>query len=101
MRTMISNGKTSHARLARNTTGAMVEAPTTFFGSIDLDALRLSSSAGQVGSEVVQHLAALLGADVKVRLEIEARIPGGVPEHVLRTVTENARTLKFRTAEFE
>ncbi len=81
--------------------GAIVEAPTTFFGSVDLDALRLSSSASQVGSEVVQHLAALLGADVKVRLEIEAHLPGGVPEHVLRTVTENARTLKFRTAEFE
>jgi hypothetical protein len=75
--------------------------PTTFFGSVDLDTLRLSSSAGQVASEVVQHLAALLGADVKVRLEIEARIATGVPDHVVRTVTENAHTLKFRTAEFE
>jgi hypothetical protein len=75
--------------------------PTTFFGSVDLDTLRLSSSAGQVASEIVQHLAGLLGAEVKVRLEIEAHIPGGVPDHLLRTITENARTLKFRTAEFE
>ena len=28
-------------------------------------------------------------------LEIEAEIPAGAPEHVVRTVTENCRTLKI------
>jgi len=30
-----------------------------------------------------------------VTLEIEAEIPSGAPDHVVRTVTENGRELKF------
>jgi hypothetical protein len=50
---------------------------------------------------VISHLAGLVGASVTVTLEIEAEIPGGAPEHVVRTVTENSRTLKFSTQGFE
>jgi hypothetical protein len=50
---------------------------------------------------VIAHLAGLQGADVSLTLEIEARVPEGVPENVVRTVTENARTLKFSTQGFE
>jgi hypothetical protein len=42
-----------------------------------------------------------MGADVKVTLEIEANIPDGAPEQVVRTVTENSRTLKFEVSGFE
>jgi len=38
---------------------------------------------------------------VKVTLEIEAEIPAGAPDHVIRTVTENGRTLKFSSQGFE
>jgi hypothetical protein len=38
---------------------------------------------------------------VTVTLEIEAHVPAGVPENVVRTVTENSRTLKFDTHGFE
>lgn len=37
----------------------------------------------------------LVGANVKIILEVEAEIPGGAPDHAARTVTENNRTLKF------
>ncbi len=37
----------------------------------------------------------------KVTLEIEATIPDGAPEQVVRTVTENSRTLKFEVSGFE
>jgi hypothetical protein len=30
-----------------------------------------------------------------VTLEIDAEIPEGAPDHVVRAVTENSRTLKF------
>jgi hypothetical protein len=43
----------------------------------------------------------LVGAGVQVTLEIEAEIPTGAPEHVVRTVTENSRTLKFANHGFE
>ena len=37
----------------------------------------------------------LVGSSVRVTLEIEAEIPDGAPGNVVRTVTENSRTLKF------
>jgi len=49
----------------------------------------------------VAHLVGLVGADVKVTLEIEAEMPTGAPDQVVRTVTENSRTLKFTTHGFE
>jgi hypothetical protein len=38
---------------------------------------------------------------VSVTLEIEAALPDGAPEQIVRTVTENCRTLKFETQAFE
>lgn len=75
--------------------------PHRFFGQVDLDPLRVSRDAGQVAEAIVQHLSGLLGAEVKVRLEVEAETPEGVPDDVVRTVTENARTLKFSSHGFE
>ena len=46
-------------------------------------------------------LAGLVGAEVRVTLEIEAEIPSGAPEQVVRTVTENSTTLKFISHGFE
>ena len=42
-----------------------------------------------------------LGAEVTVTLEIEASLPEGASEQLVRTVTENSRTLKFTTQGFE
>jgi hypothetical protein len=50
---------------------------------------------------VIQHLTGLLGAKVKITLEIQADLPDGVPDGVIRTVSENCRTLKFETFGFE
>jgi hypothetical protein len=36
-----------------------------------------------------------------VTLEIEAEIPTGAPENIVRFVTENSRTLKFVSQGFE
>ena len=75
--------------------------PTRFHGSVALDATRAGRDASQVADEVISHLAGLVGADVRVTLEIEAEIPDGAPERVVRTVTENSRTLKFDSHGFE
>jgi hypothetical protein len=47
------------------------------------------------------HLVGLLSANVWVILEIEADIPSGAPDNVVRTVTENSQTLRFTHAGFE
>jgi predicted AAA+ superfamily ATPase len=75
--------------------------PRRFHGSVTLDSTRLGRDAGTVGEEVVQHLSALVGADVEITLEISAKIPDGVPDHVVRTVTENCNTLHFTNYGFE
>jgi len=72
-----------------------------FHGSVSLDPQRLGRDAGRIAEEIVQHLTTLKGASVTLTLEIEANLPDGAPGTVVRTVTENARTLKFRVQGFE
>jgi predicted AAA+ superfamily ATPase len=72
-----------------------------FFGVKTLDPQRVSRDADQVAAEVVKHLVGLVGADVEVKIEISANAPDGVPDDVVRTVTENAKTLKFEQHGFE
>ena len=72
-----------------------------FHGAVSLDATRVGRDASQIADEVIAHLAGLVGAKVTVTLEIEAEIPSGTPDHVVRTVTENSRTLKFSSQGFE
>jgi hypothetical protein len=84
-------------------TGVVHEPPQLrrFHGTVKLDATRLGRDAGQIAEEVVQHLTLLDGAKVEVTLEIHASVPGGAPDNVVRTVTENCRTLKFGNHGFE
>jgi hypothetical protein len=75
--------------------------PKRFHGSAVLDPTRVGRDAGRIADEIVSHLAGLMASTVKVTLEIEAELPGGAPDQVVRTVTENCRTLKFTSQGFE
>jgi len=72
-----------------------------FHGTVKLNEARLASHAGQIAEAVVQHLVGLVGSRVEGRLEIHADVPDGTPDNVVRTVTENCRTLKFDGHGFE
>lgn len=74
---------------------------TRFHGTVTLDAARVGRDASRIADEVIAHLTSLVGAKVTVTLEVEAEIPSGAPDQVVRTVTENSRTLKFTTHGFE
>ena len=75
--------------------------PRRFHGTVTLDATRLGRDAGRVAEEVIAHLTGIVGARVTVTLEVEAEIPSGASDQVVRTVTENSRTLKFTSQGFE
>ena len=75
--------------------------PKRFHGSVALNSTRVGRDAGQIADEVISHLVGLVGANVTVTLEIDAEIPSGAPENVVRTVTENSHTLKFASHGFE
>ena len=62
---------------------------------------RVGRDASKIAEEVISHLVGLVGARVTVNLEIEAEIPDGAPDNVVRTVTENSRTLRFTSQGFE
>ena len=75
--------------------------PVRFHGTVPLDSARVGRDAGRIADEVISHLSGLVGARVTVTLEIQAEVPSGAPDHVVRTVTENSRTLKFTNQGFE
>ena len=60
-----------------------------------MDPARVGRDASQIAEEIIAHLVGLAGADVTVTVDIEARLPDGASEQVVRTVTENGRTLRF------
>ena len=66
-----------------------------------LDPTRAGRDAGRIADEIVSHLTGLMGSTVRVTLDIEAEIASGAPDQVVRTVTENCRTLKFTSQGFE
>ena len=75
--------------------------PVRFHGTVPLDSTRVGRDASRIADEVISHLSGLVGAKVTVTLEIQAEVPSGAPDHVVRTVTENSRTLKFTNQGFE
>ena len=76
-------------------------APKRFHGTVTLDATRVGRDASRIADEVIAHLAGQVGANVTVTLDIEALLPDGASDHIVRTVTENSRTLKFTSQGFE
>ena len=75
--------------------------PRRFHGTVELDPARVGRDASRIADEVIAHLAGLVGAKVRVTLEIDADIPSGASDQVVRTVTENSRTLRFTSQGFE
>jgi hypothetical protein len=72
-----------------------------FHASARLDAMRLGRDASTIAEEIVQHLTSIIGAEVEVTLEIQAHLPDGASPELVRTITENCRTLKFADCGFE
>lgn len=70
--------------------------PTTeFHGSVMLEPTKLTPQAAKISEEIIQHLAAKYGVEVKVNLDIHASLPDGFDADTIRTVTENCAALKF------
>lgn len=72
-----------------------------FHGSVELNPIRVGLDASKIAEEVLAHLEGLVGSHVKVTLEISAEVPDGISENVVRVVSENCNTLKFKAHGFE
>ena len=74
---------------------------TRFFGAKDLNPDRYALDFKKVADEVIAHLAAAPGVQLAVRIEVEASTDRGFGEATVRTVGENANTLRFEQSGFE
>jgi hypothetical protein len=74
--------------------------PKRFYARVTLEPVRMLRDVGEIADAIVTQLGRA-DASVTVTVEIEAHAEDGFPEDVRRTVSENARTLKFDTHEFE
>jgi len=101
-RQFVADGSTSKSEQhTLAPTAPMRPQPQRFYGSVTLDTTRAVRDATAVIEEVAQHLSGLLGTRVEITMEIHADLPEGTPEHIVHTVTENCRTLKFTNYGFE
>lgn len=74
---------------------------TRYFGTVTLNPDFYARDFGKITSEVIQHLAAVDGVQLEVRLEITAVANSGFDEAKIRTIRENAQTLRFEQSGFE
>ena len=67
---------------------------THFFLTKTLNYTRINKDVNDLVQEVIAHLYNADSAEVKITLDVDVDLPNGTPMPVIRTVTENCRTLK-------
>ncbi|MBT6179725.1 MAG: ATP-binding protein, partial [Deltaproteobacteria bacterium] len=75
--------------------------PHAFHGNVDINASTAKMRLVQVAEEIIAVLAADPDADVKITMEIQVGFPSGASDQTKRAVTENAKTLGFKNADWE
>lgn len=74
---------------------------TRYHGTVSLDPQRVNREVATIVEEIIQRLTSLTGTDVNVTIEISAEREAGFDDATVRTISENSRTLKFRSHGFE
>lgn len=72
-----------------------------YFGVYRLDPQRYGRDLSRLGQEILMQLAAVQDAQLQITVEVHATSVTGFPDDKVRTVLENARTLKFDQSGFE
>jgi hypothetical protein len=72
-----------------------------FFGAADIPTATAKMRLVQLADEIVSVLASDPNATVRLTVEISADFPGGASDTVKRAVSENARSLGLKTADWE
>jgi len=72
-----------------------------FYMSVQLDNTRINRDINNYVQEIIQHLQAVDGAKVDIKLEVDVEAKGGIPSSTVRTVSENCRTLKITDFGFD
>jgi hypothetical protein len=79
------------------------EAPKNkrFYMSARLDNTRIGRDVQRLVEEVISHVTSADGAQAEIALEVNVTAPNGLSQQVVRTVSENCRTLKVQSFGFD
>jgi hypothetical protein len=69
-----------------------------YHGSVDVNATFAKSELNTLAEEILALLKSNPAAEVQVTVEIEANFPDGAGDSMQRNVTENAKTLRFKSS---
>jgi hypothetical protein len=75
--------------------------PHAFIGTADVNAATAKMRLVQIADEIISVLASDSQATVKVSVEISAEFPKGVTDQIKRAVSENAKSLSLKNADWE
>ncbi len=78
-----------------------VSKPKSFFGAAEIPAATAKMKLVQIADEIVSALSSDPDANIRITIEISADFPKGAGDAVKRAVSENARSLQLKTADWE
>lgn len=75
--------------------------PTRFQGTVMISSERPARDMHQVVEAIIEQLTTIPGANVELKLEIDAEVPTGIDKAKARTLLENANTIGFIDKDLE
>jgi hypothetical protein len=73
----------------------------SFYGSVEVNSATAKMRLVQLAEEIISNLAADPQAELKITVEITADFPNGATDQIKRAVSENAKSLGFKTSTWE
>jgi hypothetical protein len=75
--------------------------PKSFYGSVEVSPATAKMRLVQLAEEIISNLVADPLAELKITVEINANFPNGASDQIRRAVSENAKSLGFKTSAWE
>jgi hypothetical protein len=75
--------------------------PKSFYGSVEVSPATAKMRLVQLAEEIISNLVADPLAELKITVEINANFPNGATDQIKRAVSENAKSLGFKTSTWE
>jgi predicted AAA+ superfamily ATPase len=73
----------------------------SFYGSVEVNPATAKMRLVQLAEEIISNLAADPQAELKITVEINAAFPNGATDQIKRAVSENTKSLGFKTSTWE
>ena len=74
---------------------------SSFYGSVEVNPVTAKIRLVQLAEEIISNLASDPQAELKITVEINADFPSGASDQIKSAVSENAKSLGFKTSTWE